>query len=556
MMVYMKRFVPRWFWSLFLAVMAPTIFALTGCSFTIQDTRPRADEDFAPITVGIAAGVPANLTGRFLAALNATPYLETTAGRQPLYLLDQPENANVFIAPAPVSANSVRIMERFFAPVVPFATLADDIPLADLQARWRGEGPLLVTPDAADLLGALWGTTAAQVVIVDALLPALEATPGAVGIMPFDRLDPRLKVLAVDGVNVLSNQLEPARYPLAVSITVEGDAASLVAPLVQPEVGPYTNRAPDRLTTLIMTGVTAMSRATAARMERMGVLYPAAVISATLAAADITHVSNEVPFLDDCVVNNTENNLILCSHTSYWAALEAIGTDIVGLSGNHVNDFGREGARRSLQFYRDNNIAIYGSGLNVEEACAPLRWQHNGNSFAFLAVLAYWPASAWATEDEPGACYYYDNKEVILERVRALAQEVDVISVEFQFEESYNPWPTPAQVQEFREMRAAGAHIVTGVQSHVPQAQEAYGHLDAGGPGMISYGLGNFFFDQMWSWETRTQLYARHAIYDGRLISTELLTGVLEGYAQPRWATPEERAEILARVFDAAPARP
>ncbi len=533
-----------------------TVFSLTGCSFTIQDTRLRADEGLAPITVGIAPDVPANLTRRFLATLNATPHLETTAGRAPLYLLDRPENASVVIAPAPVGANSVRIMERFFAPVVPFATLADDIPLADLQARWRGEGPLLVTPDAADLLGTLWGPTAAQVVIVDALLPALEATPGAVGIMPFDRLDPRFKVLAVDGVNVLSNQLEPARYPLAVSLTIEGGGATLIAPLVQPEVGPYTNRAPGRLTTLVMTGVTAMSRATAARMERMGALYPAAVISATLAAADITHVSNEVPFLDDCVVNNTENNLILCSHTSYWAALEAIGTDIVGLSGNHVNDFGREGARRSLQFYRDNNIAIYGSGLNVEEACAPLLWQHNGNSFAFLAVLAYWPASAWATEDEPGACYYYDNKEMILERVRALAQEVDVVSVEFQFEETYNAWPTPAQVQEFREMRAAGAHIVTGVQSHVPQAQEPYGHLDAGGPGIISYGLGNFFFDQMWSWETRTQLYARHAIYDGRLISTEILTGVLEGYAQPRWATPEERAEILARIFNAAPARP
>jgi poly-gamma-glutamate synthesis protein (capsule biosynthesis protein) len=140
--------------------------------------------------------------------------------------------------------------------------------------------------------------------------------------------------------------------------------------------------------------------------------------------------------------------------------------------------------------------------------------------------------------------------------VRALVQDVDVVAVEFQFEETYNPWPTPAQVQEFREMRAAGAQIVTGVQSHVPQAQEPYGHLDAGGPGMISYGLGNFFFDQMWSWETRTQLYARHAIYDGRLISTEILTGVLEGYAQPRWATPEERTEILAQIFNAAPARP
>ena len=111
---------------------------------------------------------------------------------------------------------------------------------------------------------------------------------------------------------------------------------------------PYTNRDASQLTQLIMTGVTAMSRVTAVRMDQKGYDYPALVISDVFAAADITHISNEVPFLDDCVANPTENNLILCSDTDYWAALAALGTDIVGLSGNHVNDFGRDGARRSL----------------------------------------------------------------------------------------------------------------------------------------------------------------------------------------------------------------
>ena len=291
-------------------------------------------------------------------------------------------------------------------------------------------------------------------------------------------------------------------------------------------------------------------------MEEEGVLYPTLVISDTLAAADITHISNEIPFLDDCKVNATRNNLMLCSNDRYWEALEAVGTDIVGLSGNHVNDFGRKGARRSLQFYKDNNIPIYGSGFNIEEACAPLMWEHNGNTFAFIAALAYWPEFAWATETEPGACYYYDNKEKIKAMVEDLSQKVDIVAVELQYYETYNPYPTIEQAAEFREVRGWGADIVTGVQSHVPQAQEPYGATDPGGPGVISYGLGNFFFDQMWSWETRSELYLRHAIYDGRPISMEILTGVLENYAQPRWATPEERAKILTSIFDAAPQRP
>ena len=127
--------------------------------------------------------------------------------------------------------------------------------------------------------------------------------------------------------------------------------------------------------------------------------------------------------------------------------------------------------------------------------------EHNDNTFAFVAALAFGPETAWATEDEPGACYYYDNKEEILALIEELAQEVDVVAVELQFEEAYEPYPLPRQVEEFRELRAAGADIVTGVQSHVPQAMEPYGEQDPGGPGVIVYGLGNLFFDQMWSWD-------------------------------------------------------
>jgi hypothetical protein len=535
-----------------------TLLLMTGCSLTIHDPRSISVDAADRVAVAFASEVPQPYVNRLREVLASITLVDTTEGPRLLTVLEQPVEGATMIKVGGAGANSVPIMERYFAAVVPFATLQDDITLAELQMRWQGAGAgvLVVASDVANLLSARWGAPTAPVMAADALLPALEAQPEAVGLIAFDRLDPRFKVLTVDGVNVLSNQLASANYPLAVSLTVDGPNAAVVAALLQQTVAPATNRAADRLTTLIMTGVTAMSRATAARMERMGVLYPAAIISNTLAAADITHVSNEAPFLDDCVVNNTENNLILCSHTSYWAALEAIGTDIVGLSGNHVNDFGRDGARRSLQFYRDNEIPIYGSGLTIDEACAPLYWEHNGNRFAFVAVLAFGPESAWVTESEPGACYYYERKEQILETVRRLAQEVDIVSVELQYTEIYSPTPSSSQVVEFRELRTAGADIVTGVQSHVPQAMEPYGYLNPGGPGIIVYGLGNLFFDQMWSWETRTELYARHTIYNGRVISTEILTGILEGYAQPRWATPEERAGILRTIFAASPARP
>jgi poly-gamma-glutamate synthesis protein (capsule biosynthesis protein) len=40
--------------------------------------------------------------------------------------------------------------------------------------------------------------------------------------------------------------------------------------------------------------------------------------------------------------------------------------------------------------------------------------------------------------------------------------------------------------------------------------------------------------------------------YDGRHISTELLTGLIEDYARPRPMTTDERADFLARLFAAS----
>lgn len=513
------------------------------------------------LTVGIGASVPDEWASHLLGVLARTQFIQGASGRARLEVLDQAELARTRIDLLPYAAVAHPLVTRVLAAVAPFATIADDVTQADLAARWQdptAAGPLVVSEEAALLLPALFGPRGEGVTVVprDAVLTQLAAAPGALGLLRFDQVDPRFKVLTVDGVNVLSNRLDLPSYPLAVALSVEGSGAAAVRSLLAGAIQPITNRDPAELTQLIMTGVTAMSRVTAVKMDRHGYDYPARVISEVLAAADITHISNEVPFLDDCVADPTENNLILCSDTDYWAALAALGTDIVGLSGNHVNDFGRGGAERSIAWYRENGIPIYGSGMNVNEACAPLLWEHNGNTFAFLAALAFDPPGAWATADQPGACYYYTNKATILDLVRQLSNRVDVVAVELQHQETYQPNPIPLQVAEFRELRDAGADIVTGVMSHVPQAQEPYGRTDAGGPGMISYGLGNLFFDQMWSWETRTELAARHTIYGGQLLNTEILTMVLEDFAQPRWATPAERADILGRIFAAAPDRP
>ena len=89
--------------------------------------------------------------------------------------------------------------------------------------------------------------------------------------------------------------------------------------------------------------------------------------------------------------------------------------------------------------------------------------------------------------------------------------------------------------------------VVSGSQAHQPQA------FEFAGSSLIHYGLGNLFFDQYdVSQATRQGFIDRHVFYEGRHISTELLTHLFVDYARPRPTTPQERENLLIKVFNAS----
>jgi poly-gamma-glutamate synthesis protein (capsule biosynthesis protein) len=65
----------------------------------------------------------------------------------------------------------------------------------------------------------------------------------------------------------------------------------------------------------------------------------------------------------------------------------------------------------------------------------------------------------------------------------------------------------------------------------------------------VHYGLGNLFFDQMKPEISRQEFIDRHVFYDGQYLGVELLTALLEDYAQPRPMQPQERAAFLEKIF-------
>jgi poly-gamma-glutamate synthesis protein (capsule biosynthesis protein) len=453
------------------------------------------------------------------------------------------------------SPDARMVSERILVPVQRFPSLREAISLDELRRAWTEPAAalrLLVTQETASDLARLWGSAQGAVDLVRAeeLVDLLWEDGGSVGIVPFERLEPRLNPLDLDGLSAVDNRLEQQGWPLGLRVWLRGSGAepeSLFAHLRE-SVAP-TNRDPGKLTVLVMTGVTAMARMTALRMEQLGdYAYPAHVIGSELAAADITHISNEIPFVPGCEADPTLDNVILCSKPEYLAALEEVGADIVGLTGNHQNDFGPDAMLESLEIYAQQGLEVYGAGANDVEARESLTVEHNGNRLVFLGANEFGPPGAWATGHSPGSARFdLDVMRVDIAAVRPLA---DVVLVELQYTEfnpqgEYQAEPLPKQRVDFEALGAAGADIVTGVQAHRPQA------VGFGPNGILLYGLGNLFFDQMNWWETRQGLIARHAIYDGHHISTELLVTILEDWAQPRWATPEERLEVLTTIFTA-----
>ena len=88
---------------------------------------------------------------------------------------------------------------------------------------------------------------------------------------------------------------------------------------------------------------------------------------------------------------------------------------------------------------------------------------------------------------------------------------------------------------------------MSGSQAHFAQVMEFYGAA------FVHYGLGNLFFDQMgdipYHPGIRREFIDRYLIYDGKLVSVELLTMMLEDYARPRPMTATERSSFLSEYF-------
>lgn len=315
----------------------------------------------------------------------------------------------------------------------------------------------------------------------------------------------------------------------------------------------FVRKYPSKDTTLTFaqTGVTAMSRGMNRKLAEVGdATFFAEKISDFLSSFDLTHTSNESSFSDYATGDN------ICSNPKFIDTLKSIGLDIVELTGNHNQDCGDVAAENTIDIYRENNIKIVGGGKTADEAAVPLEINEKGNGITFLA---YNLSTGGATlDDTPGANQYGEDNAV--KEIQAAKERGDKVIVDIQYYEcaayaseyedntcDYADSSAGDQIGFFRHLIDLGADVVVGTSAHQPQTYEKYGD------GIIYYGLGNLFFDQIWWPGTTRSLILAHYFYDGKLLQTKVIPTVYDQNMQTAVMDEELARNYLTRLISERP---
>jgi hypothetical protein len=413
--------------------------------------------------------------------------------------------------PAPAAATG----DHALLVVTGYSAELDDIASADL-ARDYCAGAILVVEAARAAADARFGCSShATIASLDER--ARDAKSLRV-VTDLDHVSPTWKALTVDGISLFAR---PHDYPLVI-----GGA----------DFEPH-------LTHFIMTGVTAITRASGAACDQHGIDWLTRNLRPQFEGADYVHISNEVSIKADCEYP-TKGTYTFCSKERDFQALLDLHANVIELTGNHNRDFGDEPFRQTLAWYGKHDMKTFGGGDSPEAAAKPLVLPlADGKQLGILGYNEVCPLKECAKRPNEVGANPYDRDRARAAIAQLREQHVDVILVTVQWREWDKEEPTAQQTRIAHDLVDAGADLVYGSQAHQLQYIEFY----SGRP--IFYGLGNLLFDQIHRVGVRQAYFLHHYFFGGRLVQSVPVFTWMSDERQPTIATPEQAAAMKAVVF-------
>ena len=279
-------------------------------------------------------------------------------------------------------------------------------------------------------------------------------------------------------------------------------------------------------------------------IEKQGYNYPFSALDGYMAKADITFGNLESP-LSTGGKKLYGKSVVLRGDPKMAPVLAEQGFDVLSLANNHMMDYNSDALLDTIAALRDSGIEPVGAGADLAEATQAVIMNSNGLRIGFLAYSDKYNTdflvkrSFAATGDSCGVAPL--DRKGILEDIKALDAEVDVIVVSLHWGKEYKSKPASADVKLAHEIIDAGAALVIGHHPHRLQGVERYGK------GLIAYSLGNFIFDQ------KSVLYMRQSmILDVELAPGEVveatITPVLITNSQPAILTGSKASSLLKKI--------
>ncbi len=178
-------------------------------------------------------------------------------------------------------------------------------------------------------------------------------------------------------------------------------------------------------------------------------------------------------------------SVIFGFHEDTAPLLKKFGFDVLSLANNHILNQGWDGLDSTYGSLHDSGISSCGHPTEIERSKVTHRYFADKH-YAFICF--------------DDVAHNLDQDEAV-----ALISEIDedtdhtIVSIHWGVEYAHTPHKS-LQVEPGHAFVDAGADVVIGHHPHVVQTFEIYN----GAP--IFYSLGNFIFDQYWSYDTEEQL--------------------------------------------------
>ncbi len=200
-------------------------------------------------------------------------------------------------------------------------------------------------------------------------------------------------------------------------------------------------------------------------------------ISPWLQSNDINFANLESPIIKDCPLGVT-GTFTFCGDDRFLPYLKD-NKFAFTLANNHMFNYGADGFSQTKIFLDNQAIPyVYSHNTDTEFRIITI----NGINFGILGYDFITNPS-------------FDT-QTIIDKVIQYDSQVDWLIVSLHWGNEYKPEAEKWRVNLAHQLVDAGADIIHGHHPHVWQPEEVYKDK------LIYYSLGNFIFDQSWSYET------------------------------------------------------